>query len=102
MTRASTQDYCQQLSRKPLHSHTHQYRGYFHVLCRHALLGGSAFFQGATLGPLISLGLATHPGLLAVAFLGSSAVFACFSLAALLSQRRRSDPATTCHLTLHK
>ena len=60
-------------------------------LCAHryALLGGCALFQGATLGPLVNAVLASQPGLLIAAFLGTSAVFACFSLAALMSRRRR-------------
>ena len=56
---------------------------------RYGLLAGCAFFEGATLGPLVQIVLATHPGLLVIAFLGTSTVFACFSAAALLSRRRR-------------
>lgn len=57
--------------------------------CRYGLLAGCALFEGATLGPLVEIVLATHPGILVTAFLGTSAVFACFSAAALLSRRRR-------------
>lgn len=59
------------------------------MLCRYGLLAGCALFQGATLGPLVKIVLATHPGVLVTAFLGTSTIFACFSAAALLSRRRR-------------
>lgn len=55
---------------------------------RYGLLAGCALFQGATLGPLVKIVLATHPGILVTAFLGTSIIFACFSAAALLSRRR--------------
>ncbi|PNW89070.1 hypothetical protein CHLRE_01g061807v5 [Chlamydomonas reinhardtii] len=55
---------------------------------RYALLGGFAFCQGAALGPLVGLAAAVSPGLVLSAFLGTAAVFACFSLASLLSPRR--------------
>lgn len=55
---------------------------------RYGLLAGCALFQGATLGPLVKVVLATHPGILVTAFLGTSIIFACFSAAALLSRRR--------------
>lgn len=44
--------------------------------------------QGASLGPLISLAAAVDPSLIAVAFVGASLVFACFTAAALLTRRR--------------
>ena len=59
------------------------------MLSRYGLLAGCALFQGATLGPLVKIVLATHPGILVTAFLGTSTIFACFSAAALLSRRRR-------------
>lgn len=55
---------------------------------RYGLLAGCALCQGATLGPLVNAVLDTHPGVLAAAFVGTSAVFACFSLAALMSRKR--------------
>ncbi|DBA96179.1 TPA: Bax inhibitor 1, variant 2 [Trebouxia sp. C0004] len=58
------------------------------MLSRYGLLAGCALFQGATLGPLVKIVLATHPGILVTAFLGTSTIFACFSAAALLSRRR--------------
>lgn len=60
-----------------------------HAHCRYGLLAGCALCQGAILAPLVSAVLATHPGVLVAALVGTSAVFACFSLAALMSQRRR-------------
>lgn len=55
---------------------------------RYGLLAGCALFQGAALAPLVKIVLATHPGILVTAFVGTSVVFACFSAAALLSRRR--------------
>ncbi|KAL3155292.1 hypothetical protein ABBQ32_013076 [Trebouxia sp. C0010 RCD-2024] len=60
----------------------------FNLNKRYGLLAGCALFEGATLGPLVQIVLATHPGILVTAFLGTSTVFACFSAAALLSRRR--------------
>lgn len=58
------------------------------VACRYGLLAGTAFSQGLTMGPLVGLALSVHPGMLFTAFLATAAVFACFSGAAVLSQRR--------------
>ena len=55
---------------------------------RYLLLGGAAFSQGATLGPLVGAVLAINPALLLTAFAGTAAIFACFSVSAMLSQRR--------------
>ncbi|KAG2424171.1 hypothetical protein HXX76_014704 [Chlamydomonas incerta] len=55
---------------------------------RYALLGGFAFCQGAALGPLVGLAAAVSPGIVLSAFLGTAAIFACFSLASMLSPRR--------------
>ncbi|KAK9829802.1 hypothetical protein WJX72_007986 [[Myrmecia] bisecta] len=55
---------------------------------RYLLLAGAAFCQGCSLGPLISLVLATQPGVLLTALLGTCLVFACFSGAAMISRRR--------------
>ena len=65
---------------------------------RYGLLAGCALFQGATLGPLVKIVLATHPGILVTAFLGTSVIFACFSAAALLSRRRRYAVCQSCFL----
>lgn len=55
---------------------------------RYALLCGAAFFEGCSLGPLVQAVINVNPGLILTAFLGTSAVFFCFSGAALLSNRR--------------
>jgi FtsH-binding integral membrane protein len=55
---------------------------------RYALLAGAAFSQGASLGPLIAAAVAMDSGLVLTAFLGTAALFACFSAAALVSRRR--------------
>lgn len=55
---------------------------------RLALLTGAAFCEGASLGTLVEAVLHFDPSIVAIAFLGSVAVFACFSGAALLSKRR--------------
>ncbi|BDA45448.1 Bax inhibitor 1 [Coccomyxa sp. Obi] len=60
----------------------------FNLNKRYALLAGAAFSQGLTLGPLVSMALAVHPGALFTAFLATAASFACFSGAAMLSRRR--------------
>lgn len=53
--------------------------GDFVWICRYSLLAGAAFSQGLTLGPLVSMALAVHPGVLFTAFLATAASFACFS-----------------------
>mmetsp|Transcript_2856 Transcript_2856/g.8357 ORF Transcript_2856/g.8357 Transcript_2856/m.8357 type:complete len:248 (-) Transcript_2856:234-977(-) len=55
---------------------------------RYALLGGTAFAQGASLGPLIGAAMAMDSALVLTAFLGTAALFGSFSLAALMSRRR--------------
>jgi Bax inhibitor 1 len=57
--------------------------------CRYALLAGAAFSQGASLGPLIAAAAMMDAGLVLTAFCGTAILFACFSLAALVSRRRR-------------
>lgn len=52
------------------------------------VLLGTGFCQGLSLGSLITPVFYFAPDLLFTAFLGTSAVFACFSGAAILSQRR--------------
>ena len=58
------------------------------ALRRYALLGGAAFSQGLTVAPLVGVVLELHPAMVLTAFLGTSAVFLCFSAAALMSKRR--------------
>lgn len=55
---------------------------------RYSLLGAFAFCQGTSLGPLVGLALALQPSVLLTAALATTAIFACFSLSALLTQRR--------------
>eukprot|EP00884_Botryococcus_braunii_P005176 jgi/Botrbrau1/1465/Bobra.178_3s0022.1 len=55
---------------------------------RYALLGGAAFSQGLTLGPLIDMVVNISPGIILTAFLATAAVFGCFSVASMLSKRR--------------
>ncbi|KAH3756277.1 bax inhibitor 1 [Pelomyxa schiedti] len=57
---------------------------------RLGLLLGEGFFMGSSLGPLVNLFLAVAPQILAVAFLGTVAVFGCFSLSAFYARRRSS------------
>ncbi|CAL5197929.1 unnamed protein product [Lathyrus oleraceus] len=52
------------------------------------LLMASAFFQGASIGPLIDLAIVIDASLIVTAFVATSLVFACFSAAALVARRR--------------
>jgi len=52
------------------------------------LLGAAALCEGASLGTLVAHVLAFDPSIVMVAFLGSTAIFACFTGAALLAKRR--------------
>eukprot|EP00899_Mesostigma_viride_P006199 jgi/Mesvir1/15580/Mv03199-RA.1 len=55
---------------------------------RMGLLLGAAFFNGASIGPLIAAVAMIDPRIIVTAFLGTCVVFACFSGAALFSRRR--------------
>lgn len=55
---------------------------------RLAALATFAFCQGVSIGPLVGLALAVSPSLVLTATLSTSLVFACFTAAALLTQRR--------------
>ncbi|KAF3448255.1 hypothetical protein FNV43_RR08968 [Rhamnella rubrinervis] len=55
---------------------------------RVALLMASGAFQGASIGPLIELGIEINPSILISAFVGTSLAFGCFSAAAMLAKRR--------------
>jgi|Transcript_15554 FtsH-binding integral membrane protein len=55
---------------------------------RFVLLGLFGFLKGTTLGPLIQMNLKLQPELIGVAFGGTAAVFACFSIAAMCAKRR--------------
>ena len=54
---------------------------------RLSLLGSFAFFTGFNLGPLLNLAVAVNPTILLQALLGTTLVFACFSLSALYAPR---------------
>ncbi|XP_045620284.1 probable Bax inhibitor 1 [Procambarus clarkii] len=56
-------------------------------LQRLSLLGTFAFLSGCNLGPLLDLAVAVNPALILQALLGTSVVFACFSLSALFAPR---------------
>ncbi|KAK8732095.1 hypothetical protein OTU49_007181 [Cherax quadricarinatus] len=56
-------------------------------LQRLSLLGTFAFLSGCNLGPLLDLAVAVNPTLILQALLGTSVVFACFSLSALFAPR---------------
>lgn len=55
---------------------------------RLAILAGFAFLTGLGLGPLIDHVIAINPSIIVTAFLGTSIIFACFTLSALYAQRR--------------
>lgn len=55
---------------------------------RVAYLLGFAFLQGVGVGPLLEAVAFIDPAIIVTAFLGTTAVFACFSVAALLAERR--------------
>jgi FtsH-binding integral membrane protein len=71
-----------------LYSMPHRPSDAAHQQQRLLLLGAFGFLKGATLGPLVGTVLYIQPELVAVAFGGTAAVFACFSLAALSAKRR--------------
>jgi FtsH-binding integral membrane protein len=52
------------------------------------LLGAAALCEGASLGTLVGQVLQFNPSIVMFAFLGSTAIFACFTGAALLAKRR--------------
>lgn len=54
---------------------------------RLALLGSFAFLSGCNLGPLLDMAVRVNPALILQALLGTSVVFACFSLSALYAPR---------------
>lgn len=57
-------------------------------LKRYGLLAGFAFCQGTLIGPLVNMALSINSGLIFTALLGTTVVFGCFSLSALLTRRR--------------
>ena len=52
-------------------------------------LSAFAFFSGMSLGPLLDMAVRIEPSIVPTAFLGTSVIFICFSLASLLSRDRK-------------
>lgn len=57
-------------------------------LQRLGMLAGFALLTGINLGPLLQMCIAINPSILPTAFLGTAAIFGCFSLSALHARRR--------------
>lgn len=55
---------------------------------RYALLGAFAFGQGLSVGPLVEVALAINPAIVLTAALSTAAIFASFTLSALITKRR--------------
>lgn len=55
---------------------------------RLGMLCGFGFCTGMSLGPLLDVVIDINPSIIPTAFLGTCVIFACFSLAALYSERR--------------
>jgi len=53
---------------------------------RLVVLTAFGFFQGVSVGPLINYSIAVDPSLVVTAFLGTAAVFACFTFSALTAK----------------
>jgi len=49
---------------------------------------GIGFLKGCSIGPLLSLALDVDPSIIATALFGTVAVFGCFSVCAIMSERR--------------
>jgi len=55
---------------------------------RYGCLAAFSFCSGAALGPITNLALILNPGVILSAFLSTCAVFTCFTVSALITQRR--------------
>merc|ERR1711939_1183391 len=55
---------------------------------RLGILGGFCVFEGLSVGPLVEQSLYLDPSIVVTAFLGATAIFACFTAAALFSKKR--------------
>jgi len=55
---------------------------------RLATIAGFGFFKGVSLGPLVSVALATDTSIVGTALLGTCTIFACFSVSAIYAKRR--------------
>lgn len=82
----------QQLCNTALMRHTSPAAVTLSVCCpqnkRYALLGAFAFGQGLSVGPLVEAALAISPAIVMTAALATSAIFASFTLSALVTKRR--------------
>jgi len=56
---------------------------------RLAILSGFGFLQGCSIGPLVGVALDVDPSILITAFLGTTTVFVCFTVSALVAERRQ-------------
>jgi Bax inhibitor 1 len=55
---------------------------------KYAFLVALGFTEGATIGPLVQAIIDIDPSIITTAFAATSAVFACFSISAILAERR--------------
>jgi len=55
---------------------------------RVGILMAFSLFEGLSVGPLVRYSIALNPSIVVTAFLGATTIFACFTAAALLSQKR--------------
>ncbi|KAF4093754.1 hypothetical protein AMELA_G00005470 [Ameiurus melas] len=55
---------------------------------RLAILSAFAFLTGVGLGPAMDYVISVNPSIIVTAFIGTSAIFVCFTLSALYAQRR--------------
>lgn len=55
---------------------------------RLGVLGCLSLFIGASMGPLLDLVIRINPAIVVTAFAGTSGIFACFTVSALLAKRR--------------
>lgn len=56
---------------------------------RFGLLNAFAFLSGVSMGPLLEMTIYIDPSIIATAFLGTSLIFICFTVAVLLSDDRK-------------
>jgi FtsH-binding integral membrane protein len=56
---------------------------------RMAMLSGFAFFSGMSLGPVLDMAIRVDPSIVPTAFMATSLIFICFTMATLLSRDRK-------------
>jgi len=56
---------------------------------RLAILASIGFFQGCSIGPLLTLAIDVNPTIILSAFLGTAVIFVCFTLSALKAERHQ-------------